>query len=98
MIESERRKTKGINHRTERLKQLNNMKSLTLLLQDVRTGPEALTGKVNKMEEEIQKVILETLDGSEDDDDYKGARDESKKTLNERIKIWGQKFWDFISL
>ena len=98
MIESERRKTKGINHRAERLKQLNNMKSLALLLQDVRTGPEALTGKVNKMEAEIQKVILETLDSIEDDDDYKDARDESKKTLNERIKIWGQKFWDFITL
>ena len=49
------------------------------------------------MEEEIQKVILETLDDIEDDGDYKDARDESKKTLNAKIKIWGQKVWNFIS-
>ena len=97
MIESERRKTIGIHYREERLKQLNNMKSLALLLQDVRAGPEVLTDKVNKMEEEIQKVILETLDDIEDDGDYKDARDESKKTLNAKIKIWGQKVWNFIS-
>ena len=36
LIESERKKTKGINHRAEKLKQLENMKYLALLLQDVR--------------------------------------------------------------
>ena len=97
MIQSERSKTKGITHREERLKELTNMKSLALLLQDVRTGPEVLPDKVIKMEQQIQKVILEALDGIEDDNDYEDAKAESKKTVDETIKNWCKKVWKYIS-
>ena len=74
LIDSERKKTKNITHRANRLKELENMKSLALLLQDIRTGPEVLTSKVKEMEDEIQKVMLETLDGIDNDDDYNDAK------------------------
>ena len=96
LIDSERKKTKGITHRANRLKQLENMKSLALLLQDVLTGPEVLTSKANEMEGEIQKVILETLDGIDDDDDYNNAKAESKKSVRETIKDWCNKAWNFV--
>ena len=97
MIQSERSKTKGITHREKRLKELTNMKSLALLLQDVRTGPEVLPDKVIKMEQQIQKVILEALDRIEDDNDYEDAKAESKKTVDETIKNWCKKVWKCIS-
>ena len=97
LIESERRKTKGVTHRAERLKQLQNLRSLAVILQDVRAGPDVLTGKVSKLEEEIQKTILETLDGIDDDDDYKDARTESKKAVDGTIKHWCKKVWNYLS-
>ena len=45
-----------------------------------------LTNKVNEMEEEIQKTILETLDGIDEDEDYNDAKAESKKTVDQKIK------------
>ena len=68
-----------------------------MLLQDVRTGPEVLPDKVIKMEQQIQKVILEALDGIEDDNDYEDAKAESKKTVDETIKNWCKKVWKCIS-
>ena len=97
LIESERKKTEGITYRAERLKQLENMKDLALLLQDVRTGPETLTNKVNEMEEEIQKIILEALDGIDEDEDYNDAKAESKKAVGQTIKKWCKKAWKYVS-
>ena len=97
MIESERKKTNGITHRAERLKQLENMKDLALLLQDVRSGPETLSNKVNEMEEEIQKTIMEALDGIDGDEDYNDAKTESKKAVGQTIKQWCRNAWNYIS-
>ena len=97
LIESERKKTKGITHRAERLKQLENMKDLALLLQDVRSGPETLTNKVNEMEEEIRKTIMEALDGIDGDEDYNDAKAESKKAVGQTIKQWCRNAWNYIS-
>ena len=97
LIDSERKKTKNITHRVNRLKELENMKSLALLLQDIRTGPEVLTSKVKEMEDEIQKVMLETLDGIDNDDDYNDAKVESKKTVGGTIRDWWKKAWNFVS-
>lgn len=40
------------------------------------TGPELLTNQENEMEEEIQKTILEILDGIDSDGGYNVAKAE----------------------
>ena len=49
------------------------------------------------MEDEIQKVMLETLDGIDNDDDYNDAKVESKKTVGGTIRDWWKKAWNFVS-
>lgn len=56
-----------------------------------------LTNKVNQMEEEIQKTILETLDGIDEDEDYNDAKAESKKTVDQKIKQLCKKAWNYVS-
>ena len=97
LIEAERKKTKEITHCAERLKQLENMKDLALLLQDVRTGPEVLTSKVNEMEKEIQNAMLDTLNGIDEDEDYSDAKTQSKKGFRETIRRWRKKAISYVS-
>lgn len=49
------------------------------------------------MEEEIQKTILETLDGIDEDEDYNDAKAESKKTVDQKIKQLCKKAWNYVS-
>lgn len=49
------------------------------------------------MEEEIQKTIMEALDGIDGDEDYNDAKAESKKAVGQTIKQWCRNAWNYIS-
>lgn len=68
----------------QRLQQLRNMRELAQLFYDCSTS--SLDNKITEQEEVIQQIMLEALDGVDDDDDYKDAKQEAKKGFIDRIK------------